>query len=155
MLRVDMRHILGHQESFAGFAHELTDIAEVTVEAARRVCETELQQQYGKPTLPDGQPCRMTICALGKCAGRELGFASDIELMFLFDETGHTSGPQRISNEEFYDRLVDLFVKSIQSRRKGIFEIDLRLRPHGKAGSRAVSIETFRRYFGAAGPAWP
>ena len=155
MLRVDMRHILGHQESFAGFSHELTDIAEVTIEAARRVCESELQQQYGKPTLPNGQPCRMAICALGKCAGRELGFASDIELMFLFDETGHTSGPQRISNEEFYDRLVDLFVKSIQSRRKGIFEIDLRLRPHGKAGSRAVSIETFQRYFGAAGPAWP
>ena len=155
MLRVDMRHILGHQESFAGFANELTDIAEVTIEAARDLCESELQQPYGIPMLADGQPCRMAICALGKCAGRELGFASDIELMFLFEGTGQTTGPERISNEEFFDRLVDLFVKSIYSRRKGIFEIDLRLRPHGKAGSPAVSMETFRRYFGPSGAAWP
>ena len=155
MLRVDMRHILGQQVSFAGFSLELTDIAEVTIEAARHVCEQELQRQYGTPLLLDGRPSRMAICALGKCAGRELGFASDIELMFLLEATGFTTGPERISNEEYYDRFVDLFVKSIHSRRKGIFEIDLRLRPHGKAGSRAVSIESFERYFGPSGPAWP
>ncbi len=155
MLRVDMRHILGHQESFTGFSHELTDIAEVTIEATRRICESELQQQYGSPQTDDGRPCLLSICALGKCAGRELGFASDIELMFIFEASGHTSGPEQISNGEFYERLVDLFMKSIHSRCKGIFEIDLRLRPHGKAGSRAVSMESFERYFGPNGPAWP
>lgn len=155
MLRIDMRHVLGHQDSFTGFSHELSDIADVIVQTTRRVCEAELQQQYGTPMLAAGRPCRMAILALGKSAGRELGFASDIELMFLYEDTGHTSGPRSICNEEFYDRLVDLFVKSIHSRRKGIFELDLRLRPHGKAGSRAVSVETFRRYFSLSGPAWP
>ncbi len=155
MLRVDMRHILGHQDSFSGFSHELTDIAEVTIEAALRCCEHELQKQFGSPLLATKSPCRMTICALGKCGGQELGFASDIELLFLYEDTGHTTGPESISNEEFFDRLVDLFVKSIHARRKGIFEIDLQLRPHGKAGSRAVLIETFQRYFGPTGPAWP
>ncbi len=173
MLRVDMRHILGHQDSFTGFSQELTDIAEVTIQAALRCCEYELQKQFGSPQLATKSPCRMTICALGKCGGRELGFASDIELMFLYEGTGHCSvgfSPREsgvddpawakahatnLSNEEYFVRLVDLFVKSIHARRKGIFEIDLQLRPHGKAGSRAVSIETFQRYFGPTGPAWP
>ncbi len=155
MLRGDMRNVLGQEHSFTEFSQELTDIAEVTVAAAWRCCENELRWQYGSPLLASGVPCRVSICALGKSGGRELGFASDIELMFLYEGTGHTTGPELISSEEFYDRLVDLFVKSIHSRRKGIFEIDLQLRPHGKAGSRAVSIETFERYFGPTGPAWP
>ncbi len=155
MLRVDMRNVLGQEHSFTEFSQELTDIAEVTVAAAWRCCEYELSRHYGSPLLATGGPGRVSICALGKCGGRELGFASDIELMFLYEGTGHTTGPESISHEEFYDRLVDLFVKSIHSRRKGIFEIDLQLRPHGKAGSRAVSLDTFGRYFGPTGPAWP
>lgn len=155
MLRVDMRNVLGQEHSFTEFSQELTDIAEVTVVAAWRCCEQELHRTYGMPRLSTGSPCRVSICALGKCGGRELGFASDIELMFLYEGSGHTTGPESISLEEYFNRLIELFVKSIHSRRKGIFEIDLQLRPHGKAGSRAVSLETFQRYFRAAGAAWP
>lgn len=154
-LRVDLRHILGQDDSFSGFASELSDIAEVTVESALEFSYAELVSTYGLPRLNNGQPCRLVVAALGKCGGRELGFASDIELMVLYEGTGKTCGTPSISNEEFHDRLVDLFVKSIHSRRKGIFEIDLRLRPHGKAGSPAVLLETFERYFGPTGPAWP
>jgi len=49
---------------------------------------------------------------------------------------------------------VESFVKAIEARREGIFEIDLQLRPYGKAGSMAVSLESFRRYFAPEGPAW-
>jgi glutamate-ammonia-ligase adenylyltransferase len=92
---------------------------------------------------------------LGKCGGHELGFASDIELMFVYEQDGSTSGPEKISNTEFFQKLVDRFRKSIHAKREGIFEIDLRLRPYGKAGSLAVSLETFEKYFGLEGPAWP
>ena len=40
-------------------------------------------------------------------------------------------------------------------RRKGIFELDLRMRPYGQAGSAAVSLDTLQQYFGARGDAWP
>jgi glutamate-ammonia-ligase adenylyltransferase len=96
----------------------------------------------------------MTVCALGKCGGRELGFASDIELMFVYSGNGKTTGPQAISTAGFYEKLVQTFVGAIQAKREGIFEIDLRLRPYGKAGSMAVSLESFRRYFAPDGPAW-
>lgn len=155
MLRVDMRHILGLQHQFGMFSGELTDIAEVVVDGAFRICLEHLRAEFGEPRSDDGRPCRLAICALGKCGGRELGFASDIELMFVYDVDGHTTGPGQITNSEFFQKLVDLFTRSIRAKRKGIFEVDLRLRPYGKAGSPAVSLETFEKYFSFDGPAWP
>lgn len=154
MLRVDLRHILGLQEQFGMFSHELTDIAEVIVESARKLAEDELAQEYGLP-MAGSAPGRLCICALGKCGGQELGFASDIELLFLYDGDGNTSGPHRITNTEYYQKLVEHFLRSISARRRGIFEVDLRLRPYGKAGSLVVSLETFEKYFSPDGPAWP
>jgi glutamate-ammonia-ligase adenylyltransferase len=96
----------------------------------------------------------LAICALGKCGGRELGFASDIELMFIYAGNGKTRGPHVITTAEFYEKLVQTFVGAIRAKREGVFEIDLQLRPYGKAGSMAVSLDAFRRYFCADGPAW-
>ncbi len=155
MLRVDMRHILGLQDKFGMFSQELTDVAEVVVDAAYRLCRDELAAVHGKPRLEGDGPCGLCVCALGKCGGQELGFASDIELMFVYEGDGSTTGPDVVSNLEFFQKLVDRFRKAIHARRQGIFEVDLRLRPYGKAGSLAVSLETFEKYFGHDGPAWP
>ena len=154
MFRVDMRHIMGHTQEFGDFSYELTDLIEVVVNAAYHLCHEDMRAAYGAPMLEDGAPSEMTVCALGKCGGRELGFASDIELMFIYDGNGQTAGPQAITTAEFYERLVQEFVRTIQAKREGIFEIDLQLRPYGKAGSMAVSLEAFRRYFAPDGPAW-
>jgi glutamate-ammonia-ligase adenylyltransferase len=173
MLRTDMRHILGLQDQFGMFSQELTDIAEVVVGAACRICEEELVSLHGRPAgeradreverregggrarMSALEPSRLSVCALGKFGGRELGFASDIELMFVYEADGQTSGPTVISNLEFYQKLVEGFRRTIAARRKGIFEIDLRLRPYGNAGSLAVSLETFEKYFAHDGAAWP
>jgi len=154
MFRIDMRHILGHTAEFWDFAEELTALAEVVVNAAYHLCHEDLRSVYGTPCLVDGAVSEMTVCALGKCGGRELGFASDIELMFIYAGNGQTSGPNAITTAEFYEKVVQTFVSAIQAKREGIFEIDLQLRPYGKAGSMAVSLEAFRRYFAPDGPAW-
>ena len=155
MLRVDMRHILDLQDKFGMFSGELTDIAEAVVQGACWICEEELRPRFGDPRLEHGANCRLSVCALGKCGGAELGFASDIELMFVYEADGQTTGPEIITNTEYFQKLVDLFVGCVHAKRKGIFEIDLRLRPYGKAGSPAVALETFEKYFGHDGPAWP
>lgn len=154
MFRIDMRHILGHTQEFDEFSYELTDLAEVVVNAAYHLCHEDLRVVYGSPVLEEDSPNQMSVCALGKCGGRELGFASDIELMFVYAGNGRTTGPQVITAAEFYEKLVQAFVSAIQAKREGIFEIDLQLRPYGKAGSMAVSLPAFRRYFGPQGPAW-
>ncbi|MGE5193014.1 MAG: glutamine synthetase adenylyltransferase [Deltaproteobacteria bacterium] len=155
MFRVDMRHILGHIGEFSRFSEELTDLAESVVAAATKMCLSELAALYGMPLLQDGAAAPYSVCALGKCGGRELGFASDIELMFLYAGEGRTTGPQVITTTEFYVKLVEGVTHAIRAHREGIFEIDLRLRPFGRAGSLAVSLEAFRSYFGPQGAAWP
>ncbi|GAB4134815.1 MAG: hypothetical protein Tsb009_00290 [Planctomycetaceae bacterium] len=155
MFRVDMRHILSHISEFGQFAEELTDVAEVVIAAAFQICFASLEERFGHPQGQTGDPCRLSVCALGKCGGREMGFASDVELMFLYEESGKTSGPEIISNQEFVLKLVEKFNQTIKTRRKGIFEVDLRLRPYGKAGSLAVSLDAFATYFAPEGAAWP
>ncbi len=155
MFRVDMRQIQGYITEYGQFSAELTDLAEVVVGTAYRLSAGELQTQFGLPRLTDGQPCPLSMCGLGKFGGRELGFASDIELMFIFAGNGKTTGPRIITTAEFYDKLVQEVNQVIRTKREGIFEIDLQLRPYGKAGGMAVSLASFQRYFAPDGDAWP
>ncbi len=155
MFRVDMRHILGHIHEFSRFSEELTEVAEAVVSAATLMCHSELTAQFGTPQLKDEADAPYCVCALGKCGGRELGFASDIELMFLYAGEGKTNGRLVISTTEFYVKLVEGVTHAIRAHREGIFEIDLRLRPYGRAGSLAVSLDAFQGYFGPHGAAWP
>jgi glutamate-ammonia-ligase adenylyltransferase len=155
MFRIDMRRIQGHITGFGQFSTELTALAEVVVEAAYQMVNRDLLNLYGPPRLENGNICPVSICALGKCGGAELGFASDIELMFIFAGPGRTSGHRVITNAEYFTKLVQDVSQTIQTRLEGIFELDLRLRPYGGAGSMAVSIDSFESYFSSHGDAWP
>jgi glutamate-ammonia-ligase adenylyltransferase len=154
LFRIDMRHILGLTREFDDFSAELTDLAEVTVGAALARCDSELRAVHGNPLLENGEPCGLSLLALGKCGGRELGFASDIELMFVYAGSGHADGAKAVTAAEYFEQLVLSVVNTIQTRQEGIFHIDLQLRPYGKAGSLAVSLDAFRRYYAPDGPAW-
>jgi len=159
MFRIDMRHITGHTAEFGQFSEELTDLADVVTEAAYSLCRGELQERFGEPLCDTKDvrdaSCSMAVMALGKAGGRELGFASDIELMFVYADTGWTTGPERIPVSDFYARLVEAFTHTIRARRQGVFEVDLRLRPYGNAGPLAVRLKDFSDYFAPGGPAWP
>jgi glutamate-ammonia-ligase adenylyltransferase len=152
MFRIDLRHITQHV-SFAGFSGELSDLAEVVVAEATSLCIAEMDRRYGPPRLDDGRPCGWCICSLGKFGGRELGYGSDIELVFVYDGAGSTTGPSPVANSMYFEEWVSAFLRTLIARREGIFEIDLRLRPHGKAGSLATPLAGFRDYFAERGAA--
>lgn len=152
MFRIDLRHISGRTD-FGGFADELSALAEVVVEAAVGLAEEAVAARHGRPRDAAGEPCGWVTCALGKFGGRELGFASDIELLFVYEGEGRTDGPEPVSNAEYFDACVQELLRTIVTRSEGIFEIDLRLRPHGNAGSLATSLEGFRQYYAADGEA--
>ena len=145
MFRVDMRHILGRTAEFGAFSAELGDVAEAVLAGALGLAYDAL----GPPPEP---PAALALLGLGKLGGREMGYASDVELLFVYEDP---QTPTRPAVAEFCERLVAEFLATIRSRRAGIFRIDLRLRPYGAAGSLAVSLEAFRRYYGPDGPAWP
>lgn len=155
MCRIDMRHIVTPEETFGTFSRDLTSLAEVIIHQGLQIALTEMQARYGQPISEAGHPDRFSLCALGKCGGIELGFASDIELLFLFESNGQTNGQEVISNSEFYHRVIELLRKTVKAKRDGVFELDFRLRPYGRAGQLAVRGDVFQSYFALNGPAWP
>jgi glutamate-ammonia-ligase adenylyltransferase len=155
LFRIDMRHILGRSGGIEAFGREMTDLAEVVVATTVDLVYQELVSRFGVPRRSDGVDCQMAVCALGKCGGRELGFASDIELMFVYESDGTTGGGESIDNAAFFSRLVETVCHAIRARSEGVFRIDLRLRPYGRSGSLAVSCHAFQQYFHLDGPAWP
>lgn len=155
MFRIDMRHLLHPELPFGSFSEELTELAEVTVVAAFDLAQQALQTRYGTPMLSNGSPCAFALFGLGKFGGGELGYASDIEILCVYSGSGTTSGPERITVSEYAEVLVQQFVDLIITRRSGIFEIDLRLRPFGSHGPLATSLETFQHYYSSEGQAAP
>lgn len=155
LFRIDLRHVLGHCPEFGQFSREITELAEAIVSKATDLAWQRLVQMHGKPLVEGLTDCRYCLVALGKFGGIEMGFASDLELFLIYDSEGQTNGHSPISNASFFERLVTILTETISSRHKGIFEIDLRMRPHGQAGSAAVSLQTFQDYFGDGGDCWP
>jgi [glutamine synthetase] adenylyltransferase / [glutamine synthetase]-adenylyl-L-tyrosine phosphorylase len=154
MFRIDMRHILRHGSSFDQFSRELTELAEVLAQRALALAWADLVERHGEPLDTEGSPVPFALCALGKFGGWELGFASDLELLLVYGGDGRTSRDGLFASE-LYARLVERLRATIATRREGIFELDLRLRPYGDGGPLAVSLGAFASYFAADGDAWP
>lgn len=155
MFRIDLRHITGRID-FSQFGDELSDLAEVVLEASSALSEEILCKRHGRPRLADGSACAWAGCVLGKLGGREMGFASDIEMIFVYAGHGRTDGSESgeaVDNTQYFEEFVADFLRTPKAARDGIFEIDLRLRPYGRAGNLACTLDVFRRFFSMEGEA--
>jgi glutamate-ammonia-ligase adenylyltransferase len=150
---IDLDQILSGRSDFQLFAERLTELAENVVAAAARLVYEDLAAQYGRPRSVAGLEAKYAVLGLGKLGGAALGYASDLELLFVFSDSGRTDGKRRLENAEFFDLLVKGVTRLIRAKREGIFHLDLRLRPYGNAGPLACSLESFCRYYGLDGAA--
>jgi len=150
---IDLDHILGTDTDFADLARRLTQLAEAVVNKAAELAHRHLVTRFGRPETAAGLEAGYAIVGLGKLGGAALGYASDIEFLLVYADKGSTSGPETIPNAEFFNRLVQTMARLIEAKREGIFQVDLRLRPHGNAGPLAVSLEAFCDYYGTSGQA--
>ncbi len=132
----------------------LTDIAELIVERALQLGWRQITAQFGVPTCGDGEgPRPVAICAVGygKLGGMELGYGSDLDLVFLHDSHGEhqeTSGARPIDNQLFFVRLAQRIVHllTMHSAAGRLYQVDVRLRPSGKGGLLVTNIEAFADY---------
>lgn len=157
-LRVGVRDILG-KEDLRDTHRALSDIAEVCLQQIAMREYDILADRFGRPFRldADGQQveCGWAIIALGKLGGREPNYHSDLDVIFFFDAEGQTEHDRRTrrgegtSNQHFFSQLGQRIIKVVtQIGPHGrLYEIDPRLRPTGKSGSLAVSLEEFERYF--------
>jgi glutamate-ammonia-ligase adenylyltransferase len=154
MLLVDMKHLLDPGFGLIEFEEALSDLAETVVAQAVDLLQSRLVSEHGRPLLESGAPCPLAVFGLGKFGGRELGFASDLELLVVYGGAGRTERT-RLENGGFFEELVRELQSSIVAREQGIFRIDLRLRPHGKKGPLASPLQALRDYYSNDGGAAP
>ena len=155
MFRIDIKHIVEPSENFPDFSLALTELAEVIMEQSIADCSAKLEKSYGRPRLMNGKPCPFAVLGLGKFGGRELGYASDIEVLFVYGGSGSTNGTNGIENSEYFERLAQELLGWIEAKQEGIFRIDVRLRPHGGKGALANAFEEICRYYSPTGLAAP
>ncbi len=130
----------------------LTDTAELVLRLALRAAERELVVKYGTPRCgPPPREAGFAVIGYGKLAGLELGYGSDLDLVFLHDSAGpqqETDGNPPVDNERFFGRLVQRLIHflTIQTSSGRLYEVDTRLRPSGKSGLLVTSLEGFFRY---------
>jgi len=155
MVRIAWRDLAG----LAGLTEtlgDLTDLADVAVNAALNRLYALQSQRYGIPRDAEGQPQQMVVLGMGKLGGRELNFSSDIDLIFTYPRQGQTDGARGISNEEFFRRLGQRLSKVLaEITAEGfVFRVDLRLRPFGDSGPVALSFAAFEDYYQNHGRDW-
>ena len=150
---IDLDHILHPETDLTFLAERLTCVAETVVATATRLVHRDLAGRFGVPRTVGGLEVHCAVMGLGKLGGADLGYASDIELLFVYSDNGRTDGTEPVSNAEFFDRLARGVNRFIRAKKEGIFQVDLRLRPYGASGPLACSLETFCRYYGAGGDA--
>jgi glutamate-ammonia-ligase adenylyltransferase len=155
MFRVDIKHIVEPSSNFPDFSLALTELAEVIMERSIADCSAKLEKLYGRPRLANKKPCPFAVLGLGKFGGRELGYASDIEVLFVYGGSGSTSGKDGIENSEYFERLAQELLGWIEAKQEGIFRLDVRLRPHGGKGALANAFEEVCRYYSPTGLAAP
>ena len=147
IFHLELDHILAPEPDFQKLSKGLTRLAEVVVGEATFIVEQHLLARHGAPKTVAGLDARHAVFGLGKLGGGELGYASDIELLFLFSDAGQTEGPKSISNTEYFNHLAGETSLLIRAKKEGIFQVDLRLRPYGASGPKACSLDSFCGYF--------
>lgn len=154
LFRIDMTHLL-NGTSLSEFSKALTTLAEVILDQTLLEAQLVVNQSQKPPAIQKGQCLPISICGLGKLGGRELGYASDIEIVFIYDIDPLTPSHQIPYVGEYYERLVQEFLQWIEAKQEGIFQIDTRLRPYGVKGVLANSLEEIQKYYSNEGSAAP
>ncbi len=132
----------------------LTEIAEIIVEQAMRLGWKQITEQFGVPMSGTGAGRRVVkLCAVGygKLGGNELGYASDLDLVFLHDsgaERAETDAAKPVDNQVFFIRYAQrvMHLLTMHSAAGRLYEVDVRLRPSGKGGMLITRVGAFVEY---------
>lgn len=130
----------------------LSDIAETVLHRVVAMSADHLFERHGTPECDpplSGDEQGFAVIAYGKLGGLELGYDSDLDLVFLHSGAGGFSdGPQPVDTTTFYSRLGQrvLHMLSTHTASGRLYETDMRLRPSGTAGILVTSVEGFRKY---------
>ena len=146
---------------------EISDVADVCLDAVWQVCHQQLTGRHGQPWHQDAggrwQPTAGCVLGMGKLGGQELNYSSDVDVLFVYSEEGSVfkepPGERKaprpaLTNHQFFNRLAEAFIAEVSrmTPEGALYRIDLRLRPEGDAGSAQPFAGRLRELLRAVGP---
>lgn len=131
----------------------LTYLAEAIIDAVVRQAWQMMVKRYGEPdhlAQFDEKQYGFAVLGYGKLGGWELGYSSDLDLVFLFDcpMNAVTTGDRSIEARQFYLRVAQRIIHLFSTRTASgvLYEVDARLRPSGESGMLVSTIQSFDDY---------
>ena len=134
----------------------LSGLADQVIRAASGTAIRLLEPIFGQARTPSGSPAELIVLGMGKLGGRELNFSSDVDLIFLYSESGESSGPRVLDNAEYFKRVGNLLIRLLDALTEEGFvcRVDMRLRPFGQSGPLAISTDALEDYLQQHGRDW-
>ncbi|MEJ6078471.1 bifunctional [glutamate--ammonia ligase]-adenylyl-L-tyrosine phosphorylase/[glutamate--ammonia-ligase] adenylyltransferase [Vibrio sp. 1-Bac 57] len=129
----------------------LTCLSEAILEYVVQIAWAQITEKFGIPSnVASTDRKGFAVIGYGKMGGLELGYESDLDVVFLHDTniSGVTNGTRSIDNQLFYFRLAQRIIHLFSSRTNSgiLYEIDMRLRPSGDSGPLVAGMAGFHRY---------
>ncbi len=164
-IRIGLRDLLG-KVGFKETVEDISNLADVCLQAAYEHADRELQKKFGRPVYQDANgnwiESEFAIFGMGKLGGRELNYSSDIDLIYIYTssqgETRSTSESSitSISNHEYFTKLALDITKSLHEITSdgNVFRVDLELRPEGNSGEIVNSLTSCEIYYQSWGRTW-
>ena len=162
LMRIFLRDIR-RLATIAEITDEISTLADAILEHALRLARQEMDNRFGQPLATDARgrktPAEFCIVSLGKLGSRELNYSSDIDLLFIYSDDGMTSGSGSrgtVTNREYFVKLAERVIKLVgeASGEGSAYRVDLRLRPNGRVGPLALSLEETVRYYEETARPW-
>ncbi len=157
LLRISLRDILG-LATISEITRELSWVAEIMLARVYNRCLEDHVVRYGEPLGDDGAPSTMSILGMGKIGGREINYASDLDVIFVYSLDGQTKGgtSEPISCQHFFNTLAAHVMKKMGELNPYgyLYKIDARLRPDGEQGLLAISFGSFLEYYRRKSARW-
>jgi glutamate-ammonia-ligase adenylyltransferase len=129
----------------------LTALAEAIIEEVINLAWQQISQRFGVPESTVGQNHKgFSAIGYGKMGGLELGYSSDLDLVFVHNSQSNeiTNGIKSIPASQFYMKLAQRIMHIFNTRMASgiLYELDMRLRPSGNSGLLVIHIDTFAQY---------
>jgi glutamate-ammonia-ligase adenylyltransferase len=129
----------------------LTALAEAIIEEVINLAWLQISQRFGVPESTVGHDHKgFSAIGYGKMGGLELGYSSDLDLVFVHNSQSNevTNGIKSIPASQFYMKLAQRIMHIFNTRMASgiLYELDMRLRPSGNSGLLVIHIDTFAQY---------
>ncbi len=135
----------------------LSNLADVCVNRGIKELNRLLEPRFGNPIGKHSQSVQpFMVLGMGKLGAYELNLSSDIDLIFIYPESGQTDGKKCLSNQEYFTRLGQKLIQALDAITEDgfVFRTDMRLRPYGQSGPLVMNFASFEEYYQEQGRDW-